>query len=95
MMTKPKQPIRRICSSGTAVLILTLGLSGNVLASGFSIDGASWSNYRDRLTVYGECNDHDDVTVTNAATGAYIGTDECDDGRWRVRKSNSNNSDVA
>ena len=58
------------------------------------IDSASWSNYRDRLTVRGECSGSSDVTVTNADTGALVGTDGCRYGNWEVRRSYSETSSV-
>ncbi len=63
--------------------------------SSLDIDSASWSGYRDRLTVSGSCSGSSNVTVTNADTGAVVGSDNCSRGSWEVRKSYSSNSSVA
>ena len=75
--------------------LLSLSLSSMAFASDdFRITRASWSDFRDRLTVRGDCHDRLDVTVTNADTGASVGRGECDDHEWRVRKSYSETSSV-
>ena len=75
--------------------LLSLSLSSMAFASDdFRITRASWSDYRDRLTVEGDCRDRFDVTVTNADTGASVGRGECDDHEWRVRRSYAETSSV-
>jgi len=93
-MNKSTWHLWRLCSGCTAIFILALGLSGNSWA--FGIGSASWDNSEHRLTVRGSCDSYrSDVTVTNADTGANVGTDDsCSERRWGVTRSYDNNSSV-
>ncbi|MCP3849281.1 MAG: cytochrome C [Gammaproteobacteria bacterium] len=55
---------------------------------GLSETEAAWDKEKKRLTVKGKGNNGELITVSNAATGMVIGTDEVDDEKWRVRKFN-------
>ena len=55
--------------------------------SSFKIKEAKWDKDKNRLTIKGKGDKNRDITVTNADTGTFIGTDEVDDGKWRVRIS--------
>ena len=63
-------------------------------SSSFRIDRASWSDRRDRITVRGSGDRRQDVTVTNADTGALVGTDEISRDGWEVRESIRGNDPV-
>ena len=52
----------------------------------FKIDSAKWNRERNRIEVDGKGRDNRTVTVTNAATGALVGTDQVDGSDWHVRQ---------
>ena len=76
----------------TAVLAVSfLTMSPLVISSAdaaFQIDRASWNDERNHLRIRGEGDSNQTVTVTNAGTGALIGTDEVNNQDWRVRVRN-------
>ncbi|MBT8126751.1 MAG: cytochrome C [Gammaproteobacteria bacterium] len=76
----------------TAVLAVSfLTMSPLVISSAdaaFQIDRASWDDERNNLRIRGEGDSNQTVTVTNADTGALIGTDEVNNQDWRVRVRN-------
>ena len=73
--------------AATTLAVSPIFISG-AHASHFDIDRARWDNEDNRLVVRGSGENNESVTVTNADTGALIGTDRVDSGDWRVRVSN-------
>ena len=71
------------------LIISPLCISSYVYADGdgddFKIEGAKWSNEKNRLEVKGKGQDNRTVTVMNAETASILGTDNVDDDEWRVR----------
>jgi hypothetical protein len=75
---------------GSWIVTVSSALCFSTLAAAddFKIKRASWSSEKSRLLVRGEGQDDRDVTLTNAGSGAVIGSDEVDDEKWRVVKRN-------
>ncbi|MGB5457372.1 MAG: cytochrome C [Gammaproteobacteria bacterium] len=70
----------------SAVSILTIApIFISSADAALQIDRASWDDERNRLTIRGEGDRRQTVTVTNADTGELIGTDQVDRRDWRVR----------
>ena len=88
-MTKFIQHLWRFYGGFAAVFILGLGLSGAALAS-FEIKEAKWESGDNLLVVKGKCDRRSDVTVTNADTGASVGSTRCRE-EWKVETDYSNN----
>ena len=72
-----------------AAFAITSIISTSAYADDFQIDSARWDEERNQLQVRGEGDRREDVTVTNADTGAFIGEDDVSRrGNWRVRVDN-------
>jgi len=87
--------------SGLLLLLGMVVFTGSAAASDYSyssrfdINTASWSSYRDSLTVDGNCDRYRTVTVNNADTNAPVATDDsCRYGNWQITKSYSSPSAV-
>jgi len=80
--------ISRTAAVAVAALVITPVFSTSACASDdeFKIDNAKWNSERNRIEVDGKGRDNRTVTVTNADTGALVGTDEVDGSDWRVRQ---------
>jgi len=73
------------------VAAATLAMTPLIVTSAFAddefkIDNAKWNSERNRIEVDGKGRDNRTITVTNAATGALVGTDRVDGSDWRVRQ---------
>ena len=85
-MTHSINHLLRLCSGCAAVFILALGLSGVTWADDFRIEETKWDAEKNRIQVKGKGRNGRTVTVTNADTGALVGSDQVDDDKWRVRQ---------
>ena len=54
---------------------------------GFYIEKAEWKQDKNRLEVKGRGRDGETVSVSNAASGMLLGSDEVDDDKWKLRRS--------
>jgi len=72
-----------------SLFVFFFALPGNIWADdGFKIEEAKWDSEKNRLTVKGKGDNGSVVTVSNADSTAFIGDDEVDDDKWRVRENN-------
>ncbi len=85
-----RQNINFLTFTVTALFIVALASSCNVSAGddGFKIEEAKWDDEKNRLTVKGKGDNGKTVTVSNVDTTAFVGDDEVDDDKWRVREYN-------
>ncbi len=75
----------------SVVAVATLTINPIFISDAYAavqIDRARWDSDRNRLTVRGTGDGNQTVTVTNADTGALVGSDQVDGGDWRVRVTN-------
>jgi len=79
--------IRMACVAVVA-LVITPVITTGAYADGFEIKEAKWDDENNRIKVKGNGRNGRTVTVTNADTGAPVGTDVVDDDEWRVRQYN-------
>ena len=57
--------------------------------SKFKLEEAKWDSEKHRLKVKGKGDRGETVTVTNAGSGLFIGSDDVNkDGKWKVKKKN-------
>ena len=83
------------CCAVSILFLFALALSGSALASdGFRITEAKWESGDNRLVVKGKKDKRKDVTVTNADTGALVGTYTRDREEWKLEKTYSSTSSV-
>lgn len=72
--------------------LLCLGLAASLVGEAtaedeFKIEEAKWDDEKARLTIKGKGTDDGlTVVVSNANSNVVIGSDEVDDGKWRLRK---------
>ncbi len=80
--------MRRL-SLGMTVLLSFIGCATAYPAfAQLTISSASWDSGERRLTVRGTGDENETVTVVNAyQTTQGLGTDQVDEGDWRVRRS--------
>ncbi len=82
--------LRRCLSKVAVIASLTLALSGpgTAWAADFDIDRASYSDYRDRLTIRGDSEDDAEVRLFDDDSNVLFATVTADsDGNWRYREN--------